>query len=252
MKAIALIAAAGIAGVANGSILVDDFDGNGLYSARSIDLGGDVLNSTFAGSIFDVWGITDRTRNFDLADDSAGSFAGDTFGILKTGKTDAVFAVMDLDNPENPGGGGTATWTVDISGMSNLSLEIDFAAMGDFESGDNSHSFDIQIDGGSSQNIFSIDSDDAFDNFVYVLESGNVNMLNDPLFEANTGTYLSNDFQTLSGAIAGTGSTLTITYTAGANNGGGEPFVFDNIYVVPAPASAALLALGGLVATRRR
>lgn len=248
--AAALIAAAGIAQA--DVIGFDDFDGGGNYTSRAISPDNSGNNGAFGGSNFDVFGITDRTVNFDFADDSLSIFPTDSFGILKEGKTDKVFGVEDLDNGDNPGGTGSATWTFDISGATDLSLAIDFAAMGDFESGDNSYFFTAQIDAGPAQTIFSIDSDDNA-TMDYILEGGTVVSLNDPLLVNGT-TYLNNDFQTLSGAIAGAGSTLTITFTAGANNGGSEVFIFDNVTVngVPTPGTAALLGLGGLVATRRR
>lgn len=251
----AIIAVAGLATAAAAQIdiVVDDFDGGGQFISRVITPDNSGNNGAFSTSIFDVFGITNRTVNNDFADDSAGSFPPDTFGVLKTGKTDNVFGVEDLQNGDNSAGGGTATWTVDISGLTDLSIAIDFAAMGDMEGGDNSHLFRVSIDGGTAQTVFDIDSDDsAAQN--YVLESGTLVTLNDPLFESISGTFLSNDFVTLSNSIAGTGSTLTIEYIAGINNGGNEVFVFDNIVVsgIPTPGAAAVLGLGGLVAARRR
>jgi MYXO-CTERM domain-containing protein len=68
------------------------------------------------------------------------------------------------------------------------------------------------------------------------------------------GVLLSNDFQTLSAVVAGTGSTLTLQLNAQGDSE--EPYVFDNIQVcgtlVPTPGATALLGLAGLAGLRRR
>lgn len=244
---IAIAAVAAVAGAAQAQILVDDFDGNGQFGSRNITPAG---GAPF-GSIFDVFGIVDRNINFDFADDST-TFAADSFGVLKSFQTSNVFGVEDLDNSSNPGGTGSVTWTVDITGLTDLSLSIDMGAMGDFESGDNSYGFSVSIDGGTFQNIFSIDADDTIDHN-YVLESGTVVNIDDPLVLNGT-DIIDNDITTFTGAIAGAGSTLTIQFDAGANNGGSEVFLFDNIVVngVPTPGAAVLAGVAGLAATRRR
>ena len=188
-------------------------------------------SGAFAGSNFDVFGITDRTVNFDFADDSAGSFASDTFGVVGTGDTNPFFGVEDLDNGDNPGGTGTASWVFDISSASALTdISIDFAAMGDFEAGDNSHTITASIDGGTAITLFDIDADndDAFD---YTMEGGAVVSLNDPL--KIDGVVIPNSFTTFtSSALDGlSGSSLEITLTSGINNGGSEVFALRDIVV---------------------
>lgn len=171
------------------------------------------------------------------------------------------FGVTDLDNPDNPGGTGIATWTFDITNLTNLSITALFSAMGDFEAGDNSHLFEADIDGGGFTTDFSINGDND-DTFTYTMESGTLVTLNDPLkLPDDLGTrVIDNSFTTLGeGAIQGTGSILTLRYTAGPNNGDGEPFAFDDIRLtvtpVPEPTSMALFgltALGLSVGFRRR
>ncbi|MGS4920210.1 MULTISPECIES: ExeM/NucH family extracellular endonuclease [Mameliella] len=198
-------------------------------------------NGAFVSSFFDVFGITDRTVNFDFADDTTGSFAADTFGIAKTGDTAPFFGIQDLDNADNPGGTGTATWTFDVSGGTIGDISIDFAAMGDFESGDNSYTITVQLDGLPPVTLFQIDSDDSA-SLTYTLESGTTVTLNDPLKididgdAADLAGYdgtLTNDFTTYaSSALNGmSGSTLTVTLTAGVNNGGGEAFAMRDIVI---------------------
>lgn len=164
----AAVAAVGSAGAADAvNIVVDDFDGGGQFVTRVISPDNTSNNGAFPSSGFDVFGITDCTVSFDFADDSAGSFAGDTFGMVPTAKTDKFFGTSDVDNGDNPGG-GTVTWTVDVTGLTDISISALFSAMGDFEAGDNSYTFTAQIDAGPVQNVFLIDANNDAD-FTYTL-----------------------------------------------------------------------------------
>jgi len=248
-----------------GPFVIDDFDGGSSSRLISRTISPSTGSPSFAGSIFDVFGPTSRNVNFDFADDSAGVFTSDTFGVVPTAKTDMFFGVEDLLNPNNSNGGGVVTWMFDISGLVDLSISAIFSAMGDFEGGDNSHLFQASIDGGGFFTVFSIDGDNN-DAFTYTMESGTQVSLNDPLkLTDDLGTrIIDNSFTTAgSAAIAGTGSILTLRYTAGSNDGGSEVFAFDDLVLdgtevqtsaVPEPASAALLGLGTLLAAgfRRR
>lgn len=74
-----------------------------------------------------------------------------------------------------------------------------------------------------------------------------------PLFASDTDwTFYS--FTTFAGPDVSGGVTLQFTATTGANIGSTSQLLLDNVSVtvIPTPASAALLGLGGLVATRRR
>lgn len=204
----------------------------------------------------DMFGITSRPAatgtDFDLpfamADDSNGSFPGDTAGIIDANDNGRFFGIVDSVNGSNAPGNGTASWSFDITGATGLSVNLDFAAMGDFESSNDLASFTWSIDGSAPAALFTGSVDEAGDQN-YTLAGGAVVNLFDP-FLIN-GTTLNNNFQTLSTAIAGSGSTLTIAFD-GQFDGGSEAFAFRNLEVVPTPGTAALLGLGGLAAVRRR
>lgn len=195
----------------------------------SPDLSGN--NGAFASSNNDVFGLTDRSINFDFADDSAGSFPADTFGIIKTGDTAPFLGVEDVDNGDNPNVTfGTASWTFDISGATSLTdVMVDLAAMGDFETSD---TFEITgaVDGGAPVALFSITADDST-SYTYILESGASRTENDPLVVG--GTTITNDFATFtSGALNGlSGNNLEIILTA-TQNAGSEVFAMRDIMVL--------------------
>ncbi len=237
----------------------DDFDSSINLVSRTItpDLSGNPLPGTFPGSRFDVFGIVDRNVNFDFADDSAGSFPPDQFGILKTRKTDRVFGVEDLLNPDNSSGIGSAIWVFDIRGYTNLLISIDFAAMGDFETANDSHRFTVSLDGGPEQDVFLSSVREDLDQ-TYTLESGTKVVLNDPM--AINGILLDNNLKRISSQIQGAGSLLTLRFFS-STDGGSEVFLFDDIrlygtQVVPEPGALAFLVGGGLtglfVLARRR
>ncbi|MEO1457684.1 MAG: endonuclease/exonuclease/phosphatase family protein, partial [Pseudomonadota bacterium] len=171
---------------------------------------------------------------FALADDSVigvsgSAFAGDTQGIIgqSTAATDEFFGVVDTVNGDNPGGTATAVWTFDITGEEELSFSVDVAAMGDFEASGDSFEFSYQIDGGAVQTLFSSTVDEAGAQN-YTMDSGAVVNLNDPLQLG--GVTLDDSLQTLTESIDGTGSELTVTFTA-STDGGSEGFVFDNLLI---------------------
>jgi len=183
---------------------------------------------------------------FSILDDSLSAFPADAQGIIDENNTDSFFGITDTLNNDNPSGMVSASWDFDISGFTDLSLAIDMGAMGDFESSD-FFSWSYQIDGGLVANVFELTADEAL-SLDYTLAGGSIITLNDPM--AANGILLSNQLQTLSGALAGTGSVLTLTL-AGQTNGANEAFAFQNLIVsgsqvvdVPEPGTLALLGIG--------
>ena len=150
----------------------DDFDANRTFTTYGTVPADDGLNGyiSASGSRFDRWGIGNRVTGdsggnlqglpFDLVDESltqavggSGLIADDDKFILRQNKNDNVFLVSDLDNPAPAfSGTGTVTWTFDISGYENISVSMDWAALGNFDTND---SIDLlaTIDAGAPQLI---------------------------------------------------------------------------------------------------
>lgn len=193
---------------------------------------------------------------YGISDDSVEGATGndpypsDTQGFAGIAmNNNGFFGVIDTENPENTGPISTEFW-FGVTGMTDLEVSIDFAAMGDFEAAGDSHVFEYSWDYSNWFTLFasSVDEDGSQ---TYMMDNPDNNpvILDDPLLI--NGVYLNDDFQTLGAAVDGTGDTLYIRYT-GMNDGGSEGFGFDNLLIVPEPGSLALLALGGLVLVRRR
>ncbi len=222
------------------SVLCYDFDSSPAGVTFSATPDNAANNGAFPEATDDVFGVTDRTVDFDFADDTAGSFSGDTFGVLRTAKTDKFFGVEDLvimpgesglpedePVPAYRTGTGTATWTFNIAGLNNVSLDIDFAAMGDFESGNDSYAFTASIDGGTPVPVFAVTIDESLTP-TYFMESGTAVELQDPV--TVSGITVLNNFVRINSGLLGSGNTLTLTFNA-TSDGGKEVFLFDNICV---------------------
>lgn len=170
---------------------------------------------------------------FALVDSSTSGTPTDSLGIVdEATKTDGWFGITDLVNGDNPDGSGTAIWEFDIAGASSLEVSIDMAAMGDFEANADSFEWTYAIDGGLALPLFTSSVDEA-GSANYTLADGDSFQLNDPLVMTDIdgdATQLSNLFQTLTSAIAGSGDTLTLELVAVAD-GGSEAFAFDNIVI---------------------
>ncbi|MEZ6232824.1 MAG: PEP-CTERM sorting domain-containing protein [Phycisphaerales bacterium] len=274
--AIALAAACGLATVASAQVGFVDFDGTelGLTGYTNSTIGsytgtglGTNANQNTTGTATTAYGAGDTfwpmTRavvgpnnvgmGFNLSDDSVSAAAGntvfatDTLGFAgQAFDQNGFFGVTDTVN----GVGSdteTATFTFNITGATGLGIAVDLVAMGDFESAD-IFTFDYSIDGSPFANIWTITANEAISQN-YLMDSGTLVTLDDPA-EVNGSGLLDDNLQTFAAAISGTGSSLTIRFSGITD--GSEGFGFDNLTITPAPATLALVGLGGLVAGRRR
>lgn len=238
--------------------------GNGTTNGLMISLetyalynsSGDAFNPMHRGSLNAMEADGGQVgMPFSISDDSVvaamgnGVFASDTQGFAGMAHdNNGFFGITDTVNADGPGA-EVATFVFDISGLSNISVSADFAAMGDFE-GSDSFVFDYEIDGGGFNPLFTSSvNEDGDQTYTMDNPANNPVVINDPLLI--NGVTLDDNFQTIAAAVAGTGSELTIRLTA-ASDGGTEGFGFDNLSVVPEPASMVLLAVGGVALLRRR
>ena len=231
---------------ANGQtdVFTDTFDAaptNGATRVLVPDLS--ATGGTFPSSIFDVFGIVDRTVNFDFADDSlinnsdADTMNDDSFGIFPPSKTDMFLGFADTTNGDNDSGEVSVTWTVSAAGMTNLNLSFEIAAMGDFEASD-ILTFTASFDGGPEETLVTSTFEDTPDGqmFTYTLDDGSLAMapfstdmfINDPFVV--DGQLVINELQSFTFPITGTGSQLTLTLNYDTN-GTGEPMAIDNVSV---------------------
>jgi hypothetical protein len=198
----------------------DDFDGNAQYLNRTIV--GSKNTSTF------TWDIVNRLTvlcpevidtSLYQADGSAGDGV-DSIGFLGSPKTDNLFAMYRVSD-------ATMTYTFDVSGCTNLSLAMDWAASGDMP--DLGIRVDASMDGGASQTIFQVVSD-SFDP-IYVMEDGREVTEGRSAVGLENGVeeaVILNEFQTFDSQIEGTGNTLTILITQ-TNGIGGRSVGLDNL-----------------------
>lgn len=289
--ALGLVVIGGSAGFALGQVIAgEDFDGGdiGLIGSVVPALDGGPGDYFGVGSR-NAWpqGFPDPGVPFSIGDDSVfgysnggDPFEADTEGIfgMNSNLDNRYFAIADSDEF---GDAQTASWTFDIAGFSDLMLSIDMGGISNdsfdgYSVADANIRFSVQIDGGATQLAFNVTAEEFAGQFsVRDMDSGNPggggnllvvggdNSITKLLAEDGSlagNTYVDKSVRRGAGegeidafltAINGTGLELTLTMTA---NMPFEAYVFDNIEItgVPAPASLALLGLGGLVATRRR
>ena len=271
-------------GIADGPALSDAFTG---YSAAIAGTGGSLslrvtIENLDAGDediAFDLLRVTGETASTEVVAlnetfDSGAGFTtstpffsdgfGDYFGIagtasdfgdgtapsaLKgyTGADGNYLTGMDLDG-EGASLPVTAEWTgIDISGLSGLTFQGSFAEFfddpGDIDAGD-LLTVEARIDGGDWQTLI------AFVGADFSSTSGgfNGNFRQDTdLDGTGDGAVLTDAFQQFTAAIAGTGSTMDLRFTASVD-AGDEDFAVDNFRVLGTSggeASPAVIARGG-------
>lgn len=208
-----------------------------------------LLNETFDSDA----GFTTSTPFFA---DAFGDFFGLTTAptdIAPGGKAYTGFAGSYLTGMDLDGEGATlpitVSWTVDITGATDLEFSGLFAEFfdtpGDIDFSDDL-SLKAQIDGGTVQTIIDFDGAD----FTSTSSGGS-----NGFFRLDgTGTALGSAAQSFVAPISGTGDDLVLTLSINLNSGdedfGVDTFVVEG--VIPEPASMALLGLGGLLMFGRK
>jgi len=189
-----------------------------------------------------------------LIDRSALSPFIDNLGIITPDHLGSVFAASDTKNSDNTTGSVEALWVFDVSGFENLTLDIDIAAMGDFESSDRLSIY-YQVNGTPQTTLWTAQAQTSRQQN-YQLSSGQSVSLDDPL--AIDGDLLSNQFTTFSADIAEKGQQLTIGIQASLD-GGSEGVILKSMLIsgdkqtqgpvtVPTPPSIILFLLAVLLA----
>ena len=154
-----------------------------------------------------------------------------------------------------------------VSNFAELSVSIDFAAMGDFETSDQ-YQIDYALDNSAYQPLFEFKTE-TVQAMNYTMANGIERMLSDPLSVSPADSAfrfnLTNNFTTFNSLVSGTGNELKLRLTSYAD-GGTEGFGLSNIQVygvnlndnqekvnqVPEPSSIWLLTASGLALLSRR
>lgn len=261
MLTTAAILSAGLGTAASAMIAGTSFDGSPLNQtsvSNSFDPNAGGLDFTSLGDGFKEYRDGDASMPFGLGDESNFGFPTDTQGIVTVNDNagagfltfESFFGAIDTVNGDTTGP-ITATYVFDITSATiPVQLEISAAAMGDFEAAD-AFTIEASIDGGTPVVAFDFVADEDFVDQAYTLDSGTVELLNDPM--TLQGINLDNDFATFLSPTIGSGSSLTVTITADLD-GGSEAIALNslNVVEVPEPASIALLAGAGAFAFGRR
>jgi len=231
-RSVAVLAIVAAAGVANANVLFNEFFPNpvgGDPATTPVELIG-TPGDTISGMIYEVDTDFSPGQTIDRAEAFSGTF--DANGLL-------VVTIADFENPSATyilaSGGSASTGTVFDLGNVGTQMGTIWDAVNSADSaGDGANSVagllggtDLGFTGGEPELIFrdSISLEwIQMDNFDVFLQDGTLVGAQDDIFPGFGG------------------SNLAITGTFGA----------INPTLVPAPASLALLGLGGLVATRRR
>lgn len=182
--------------------------------------------------------------------DKSTLLASDNLGIITSTNTQAYFGIVDSVNPDNPSSEAVASWKIDIANLTAITLFIDMAAMGDFESNDE-FLWHYRIDNNPYTNLFQGSSNESSAQ-TYRLENNSMISLDDPM--TVNSQLLSNEFQAFTSVILGTGRLLTLELKA-KTNGGSEAIAFQNILLqgrannvrVTEPKSLTILLLAGLL-----
>ncbi len=161
----------------------------------------------------------------------------DNLGLVMPNEQFTFFGVVDTVNASNPTGYSEATWDFDIADISDISVAIEFAAMGDFETSDE-YQINYAIDYGEFNSLFDFSAQTSLTQ-LYAMANGDIKNIADPLSVSELGSNvyysLDNRFSEFTSAISEQGSNLTIQFLAKAD-GGTEAFGFTNMRVFGEPS----------------
>ncbi|VGO12224.1 hypothetical protein PDESU_00775 [Pontiella desulfatans] len=214
----------------------DDFDGDTRYESRTIT-GANNSDNT-------LWQIVNREtvatdEVIDTSVEAGGAVAlnsGDTLGFLGTNKTDNIFGMY------RAGASRTLVYTFDISGAEELTLEMDWACSGDMA--DKNTSVSCSIDGGATQTVFDVGTsgvnwNETFDNGTVIDRNRSASVTTNGV----AALHLTDEFQTYTMSVAGTGSNLTVWIVMDNTVGGFGGFGLDNVTL-----NGTVIALDGFEA----
>ena len=143
--------------------------------------------------------------------------------------------IRDVSNPANPNRGATpeasATWTFDVSGFAELALEVELAAKGDFEA-DDRYELSYQFDDAAEQTALSFEVDEAGVQTYTLFNVDTTDTLFDPLVitDDSGSRTASNQFETYSAALLGTGDQLVLKLKV-TQDGGAEMLALRNLII---------------------
>ena len=265
----------------------EDFDGGAINLSSTTNVANyDTAAPGPGGNARDVFGVVQSFISggvgmpVEVADDSisdvssVGIFVDDSIAIASENTT-AFFAMNDMDGAGITPISTSATWTFDISAATSIdSIEIDLAAMGDFEAvSTDGFVIEAQIDGAGFVEIFRAATNEDISHTYRAFDDGDTFNLNDPLElfidgSASVAAILdkadptTGNFDTYSSlALAGqSGASLDVRVSWSGTPSGSEPMGIDNITIngavetvaVPVPFWALLALMGGLLVVGRR
>ena len=236
-NAIALLAVAGLASVAAAQTTVNISGVNTTDGSRGLNNAevGDVIRATIsidhtdfsaAGAIFDILARGLGTADFNLAEDGTNAFSPWSIGrnpiyfsafsdrpLGSTNPGNLFYSAVDASGTPYAGTADTVITTAGVTTTNSLFMSLAATPPG----------------AGGFSSVFPIDSGEASFVFEFTYQGGTAEI---ELNVAQVATYS--------------------TSTSIGGNVSQNPDGVQLLTVVPAPASVALLGLGGLVATRRR
>ncbi|MEM9847897.1 MAG: T9SS type A sorting domain-containing protein, partial [Bacteroidota bacterium] len=180
------------------SVLEEDFTGVAAYIVSDAD------NFT---STSDYFGVTD----------------GSTISATFMGADGDFYAAQDTDDAGDMDNSITLTFaSLNITGLTNLMFSIDVAEDDDGSNqdwdDDTGLSVQAAIDGGTPTTIFEVTNNNQGTN-------------TEPMVTTGGSGVITNEFQTFTTAIVGTGNSLTLTVTITNLDSGDEDIAFDNIII---------------------